>query len=572
MLSRREYLTYVVLVFAVMAISAKNGADAGSYFDWARYFVSGDLSALAAYPKSSNGLPLVTWQYGAGLLASMPSIVLQLSTPLSVSLVSSLLGLISLGLLTYVVKDYSRRWEILAVTIAALILFTPAGYYLNSYSSEGWTVFLTLLGLTCIEIRKRGTVHSSYICAFFLGIVLYFLLLVKSTNIVVCYGLSLLFLLDSIERRGTGALRQLVTTIGALVAAPTVAVIFLGTYNFVINGDVWASPYNLGDSEFAAVSLKHLKIMEVLFSSWHGLLFYHPLFAVPMYWLLRESKVFGPDRATKEAWINFVVITSVLLQAIIQSTWFFWWMGLGTFGARGFSGVAVLVLYATIRCHASRIGRLFRSDTQLIVLAAFATFEAYLLSRGESNFVDYGSFVVDLFSRQSLRSLLFILSFGFGVFGIGKWLSIDQRKCWFIYILGLCLAPGLLQWSLKIIPVLIATGIFVAWTILKWDAGKLQVVKTWNSEGLHRFSLALVTILAFAVFGLATAYQIRMLQSLYVNVVHAFSGGALFDCTEIRASYYEYQRVSGYEKERAELLAFLTRHGCLVSRPPVGPA
>src|SRR4029450_13162353 len=77
-LSRWEFNTILLFLFFGVIIATKGGADFGRYFDWEQYFVSFDLSALAHYPKSPRGLPLVQWQYGPGLLTAISAMPLVL--------------------------------------------------------------------------------------------------------------------------------------------------------------------------------------------------------------------------------------------------------------------------------------------------------------------------------------------------------------------------------------------------------------------------------------------------------------------------------------------------------------
>ena len=58
-------------------------------------------------------------------------------------------------LLVCVARNYLKEWSLLGLATATLLLFTPAGYYLNSFSSEACTIFLTLCGLYCIEWNRR---------------------------------------------------------------------------------------------------------------------------------------------------------------------------------------------------------------------------------------------------------------------------------------------------------------------------------------------------------------------------------------------------------------------------------
>src|SRR5262249_49074647 len=158
--------------------------------------------------------------------------------------------------------------------------------------------------------------------------------------------------------------------------------------------------------DFAAFSLQHLHLREVLFSSWHGLFFYHPLMAVAVFWLLRELvfwllwRMGRPPFSAPAFLIIAIAIFSFFFQVLVQSAHEIWWMGMGTFGARGFAGVSILVVYALLHCRrpASKL-----HNWILVALAGVAAYEAYLLWMGETNFVGYEDypFISFLFSSKS---------------------------------------------------------------------------------------------------------------------------------------------------------------------------
>ena len=195
-LTRQEYLAYVACLFALMAVSAKSGADAAQYFDWVRYFVSGQLSALDSYPKSPTGLPLVQWQYGVGLLGALPNLTLGLSAPLSIIRLATLLGVANIGLSLYLIRSYIRTPYVAAMTITSFILFTPAGYYLNAFCAESCTICLVLIGTIVLDLHKRQKLNP-LACAILLGMVLHALLIVKTVNLAVCLGLAAIFAVDT---------------------------------------------------------------------------------------------------------------------------------------------------------------------------------------------------------------------------------------------------------------------------------------------------------------------------------------------------------------------------------------
>jgi hypothetical protein len=557
-LSRGEFLAFVCLLLFSIIVTAKPAADWPRYLDWEHYFISFDLSVLARYPKSLRGLPLVQWQYGAGLLPAMLHLVFR--HPNSVQTTSALLGVANLLLFIHVARNYSKQWSLLSLAVASLLLFTPAGYYLNAYSSEGWIILLTLCGLCCVEWNRRQP-HSLIYCAFALGVTCYFLLLVKSINIIICGALALIFLRDcypTIEKM-IREFRSFAKVLIALVSVPVIALGYLQTFNYVTNGSILVNPYLFQDSEYSAISFGHMKVSEILFSSWHGLLFYHPLLTVPIYWFIRSKQVSA---------VNFIVLAAIIIQVVIQSSWYCWWMGTATYGARGFCGVSVLLIYAVMRCHQDRLMVVLNSSRNLLILAAFATFESFLIRKGDTNFTDYISFLRDAVTMPWSRLAIYC-SWAFVIIFVGRWLALDSRKCLLVYILGLLLLPltvllhrDFLR-SDVFIDAIIVTMIVVPAIIVTFYATSLGhseiPISNISSKRTERF----VFIGVIGALFLSIVLQSMMLQKFSSIADPNFPGGRSFDCKVVVQTFHEYGRVRGYERDKAAMFAFLTNAGCL---------
>lgn len=54
----------------------------------------------------------------------------------------------------------------------------------------------------------------------------------------------------------------------------------VGMVNHWMTGDFFSSTYYFGNEEFKSVDFAHPEFLAVLFHSWHGLLTYHPLYAL----------------------------------------------------------------------------------------------------------------------------------------------------------------------------------------------------------------------------------------------------------------------------------------------------
>ena len=133
-----------------------------------------------------------------------------------------------------------------------------------------------------------------------------------------------------------------------------------------------------------------IKLIEILFSTWHGLLFYHPFYLISILLLLTIffKKLFLKDNLK---WILLVTLIVFFIQLLIQSSYAFFWMGVGTYGARGFAGVSILSFYAILNLKNNFKSKKYNSFFKLITLIVLG-YQAYLLSWGESNFYTLSNF------------------------------------------------------------------------------------------------------------------------------------------------------------------------------------
>ena len=400
-------------------------------------------------------------------------------------------------------------------------------------------------------------------------------------NITICGALELIFLLDcypTVEKM-IREFRSFAKILIALVSVPAIALGYFAAFNYITNGNVLASPYLFQDSNYSAISFRHMKVWEILFSSWHGLFFYHPLLAVPIYWLLRSKK---------ESTISFIILAAVIIQVVIQSSWYAWWMGLGTYGARGFCGVSVILIYGVMRCNQDQLMAVLNSSRNLIILAMFATFEANLIRQGETNFTDYASFLDTV--TWPLRPFFWA---GLIVF-IGRWLAWDSRRSLLAYILGLFPLNVLFRlrhsgdfggflesmvggWHLPtitlfdqtLLPSYVFFGAIIVAAIMVLTARSLFHLTLLRGLVIPMSNISsklkehFVFASAIGVLLLSIILQNMMLKRFSDMAISNFPGGRSFDCKVLNQTFHEYGLVTGYEQDQAAMFSFLTKAGCL---------
>ena len=106
---------------------------------------------------------------------------------------SALLTIINIILFYKICKKYeiSKFNFLFFISIAYLML--PGGFYINKYSTETWTIFLTLISIFSIEHNSKSAKDFDITSSILFGITLYFLILIKITNVFLASALLLIF-------------------------------------------------------------------------------------------------------------------------------------------------------------------------------------------------------------------------------------------------------------------------------------------------------------------------------------------------------------------------------------------
>lgn len=561
-----RFAIVIFLLYVAAMLTTKQGADAPQYFRWQQYFSTFDLNALNMFESSATGVPLIQHQYGSGLLAAIPNILFG-TIPTGMFLTGAFLGFANLSMLLFLVRRHFASRESVLLATACFLLFTPAIYYLNAYSTEGWTILLSLAGLSCIEWYRANPRHLPY-CTSGLAVVFYFLLLVRATNIILCAALALIFYAEIFgrfpQRLNIGsALKRILAVSAPLAAASGLAIVFMGSLNLVMNGNFWASSYNFHDAEYSALSLRHAKFAEILFAAWHGLAPYHPVMFCAVIWLIR---------AGRRDLVSLSALGAFFFQLVLQASWYGWWMGLNTFGARAFCGVSVLIAYALLRTEAFTwiVGR---ARTYLaILMVVLATYEAWLVGQAITNYTDYWTFFESLRSERSLVLLVLFGLWGALVLLLGRRAGFAPRHRPLIYALGLylfCLLPSAV-YSHAALDALLARTPMLLGIALCFAAGSILLLLNlqlrrfvYRTLGTAYQASGGVALGVLAVAFVTSVYaQVAMLRNFSASA-HAITPGVpTFYCPEPVVTLQEYDLVQGYEADKAALRAFLKRSGC----------
>ncbi len=545
---------FMSLMAAGFIVTARGAADVGAYLAWAHYFSTFDLATFSGFPRSITGVPLIQWSYGAGLLAAIPAVIFSYAGAFPAPLVAMLLGLANLGLIIYIARSTTGSYIKATLVLAGIVLFMPAGFYLNKYSAEGWTVFLVLSGLALMEWDNKSIVRRTSRVTFLLGVVIYFLLLVKIQNIVLCAGLWLIFVASNLTPPLIGRDNRVFvirhTLILALVSG--VGLAFLLLFNHIVSDSFSRSPYDVGDMEFSMFSLRNAKFFEVLFSPWHGLLMYHPAIALGVYGLLRALITNRELRRDFRFLVIFAGLAAMALQVLMQGSWFIWWMGTGTYGARGFAGASILLAYAVMKSDLLKHQTV--SNLTYVTFMVLGGFSAIMLSHEETNIVDYKG-ILQLLKDSNWQGVVALIV---GVQLIQSRLKLDRYTQMIGILLALAAFPviynGINGSTNYIVIALVALLIMLLLRYMKL-----------SMPGMHVSGIAqrLFTASIMIVFTISIMLQALLLRGFYQEARVNEQTGYSLDCNEYVASYNEYQHISGYEQEKRELYNFLTRQKCI---------
>jgi hypothetical protein len=580
--SKKFKYEYFLLIFfsLIVIITSGRGADFGEYSKWAEYFSSFNFEVLSEYPKSVKGTPLVNWQYGVGILAGILHklfgvgyILDNFADPshhgsIRASIIASIVCLINFLLLVFILKKHIKNNIYLLIVFFSFFLFTPAGYYFNKFSTESWSIFLILLSLAISEVNKENFKKFIYMAPIIIGIINYFLILVKATNIFICLSLVIIFV-TTIPKNKLIFLsnhKYIFKTLFILVLIPFIAVIMMSNYHFIINGSIFLSPYNIADYSFKSLDFKNLKVQEILFSPLHGMLFYHPILLFSFFYLSKKTLLYKKIFNLKNL-ITLSVIFAFLFQLLIQSAFFVWWEGTGTYGSRTFSGVSVLIFYALLK-EKNNINFLKINNFYILLIFLFGIYQSYILGLGETNFKSLSSFIAneqDLFDRPNFQknnvllfySIMIVLFFSFFLkkfFRLKKILFL----IWFLILATFVSYMAILLFQYDHRPYLLPLILLISFIITHFYEKMFLFINSSYKKISHLMTL----FLFLAFFIISIFFQITLFTQLKAVASDNYTNGKSFSCTDWLGSYNEYLQIPGYKYEKSVLQSFLQKNNC----------
>ena len=584
-INRFKYEYFLLIFFSlIIIITSGRGADFGEYSKWTEYFSSFNFEILSEHPKSAKGTPLVQWQYGVGILAGIPHKLFGIGYILDsffdphhhgsirASIIAGMICVINFLLLIFILKKYLKNNFYLIILFFSFFLFTPAGYYFNKFSTESWSIFLILLSLAISEINKKNFKKFIYVTPIMIGIINYFLILIKATNISICLSLVVIFATTIPKEKFifSNNYKYILKTLFILAVIPFIAVFMMSTYHFIINGSIFLSPYNISDYPFASLDFKNLKTLEILFSPLHGMIFYHPILLFSFFYLSKKILFCKVFLNTKNL-IGLSVIFAFSFQIFIQSAFFIWWEGTGTFGSRTFSGVSLLIFYALLRFK-DNINFLKLNSFYIFLIFLFVMYQSYILGLGETNFKSLSSFFKneqDLFDRpkfQKNNEILFfsIVAILFFSFFLKKNFKLKKLffLSWFLILITFVSYIAIISFQYNNRPYLLPIILLISFITTKYHEEIFSITISFYKKlpyltAFYGFLIVFITSIFF---------QFTLFTQLKEVADNNYTNGKSFSCSDWQASYYEYLQIPGYNYEKSVLLNFLERNKCLFNK------
>ncbi len=348
------------LLTAALFAVGRAGPDFDHYLDWSRAFSRGDIFQLRSAILSPNNVPLTQWSHGTGLILALPQALTgqKFGPGPSAIAVGWLAGLVfwwAMGRLLF--RAAGGDVPLALFGLGAAFVGTHAGFYSHTYGSE--SIGYALAGVLALSLFPIGRwrIRESLVG----GAAAALLIIVRPNLAIFALPAAAVLAARALGARRPAGQTTAIVAIAWLIGTSLVGFLEVGLVNRWMTGDYLHPPYVYGGDGFHSVELASPQFLAVLLHPWHGLLAYHPVYAIGMAATIYLILLPGPGWE-RLGWVVLGVL--VLAQLYLQASWYVWWLGTGTFGQRGMSITAVLLVPALVTATArGRSGRGGRAES-----------------------------------------------------------------------------------------------------------------------------------------------------------------------------------------------------------------
>jgi hypothetical protein len=380
------------------------GADFFHYWAWSQAFLRGDCligqhgQLYACHHSPELGL---LWALPVGLAQWLLEASGKLlgNSFFHLGALNLLLGLMTCALMLWAARRAGAGWA--TATAGVVLGFCGTSllpYTLLQVSSEAPSA-LALLAVTCLAWAGRRD-HRAFFAA--LGALCGLAVGLRTHNAFAALPILGLVALEQLRRGPWGETLIRLTILGL---AGIISFTPMLATNLVMTGSPLTSPVNftLPDGGNPYFEPWPRFVVELLFSPYHGLLVYQPLWLLGLagagLWCARDLKSLGPGprrfmrmlaRPVPEN-LPYALILCLLAQVLVYASTRFWHAGQWSFGGRYFTACAPLVgLGLAYLLHAVRGSCLARPLLLLAWLMATHTLLLYAPGTAFTEFVRFG--------------------------------------------------------------------------------------------------------------------------------------------------------------------------------------
>jgi hypothetical protein len=594
-----------------MLVASIGGADFGRYRAWVTVLKTGNIFLMSSNVGSPLGIPVTHWSHGPGLVYVVPVAVIgRIVDHTSASLVAGWLTILVFWWAFLRILEWASRGSVLLIAFGAGAAFlgTHAGFYTRAHASESLALALVAVLVASVVVPDQRLIRASWLvgCST--------CLLIVTRSHVALYAVPALLLAGSRilglsffdadigpaeDKRRPERWRKWVAGV-ALSLPILVALIQQAFVNRWMTGSLGASPYVFGGEGFRSVDWLHPLFWTVITHPWHGLLVYHPLYALAFVALI-VCMARANSRGERVLWLGAIVAISVNLW--VQAAFYVWWLGTTTFGMRGMATAAVFVVPALVRVMADAAGEGKRERSTALRLWALATlicclWSLLMLIKGPTQFFSWTAVVAGQTSAAAeLLDVSWIASMAVStVLVAGSWLwarrdrMLTESDRLLVATTGVLCAlsmayllvsayprwnravAGLLLPSVTLLVLIVSISLLVrlatSWVGLHVgqprEAGQ-------SSSG---FAQLLVSVSISAVFLIGTVLFARLALRTETRLAagdipdRTYKYVATYRVDRALVSFREYLRIQGFEERKMALHSFLRSEGVEVGPYP----
>jgi hypothetical protein len=568
-----------LLAAALLAVG-RAGPDFDHYLDWSRAFSRGDIFEIRGPILSPNDVPLSQWSHGTGLILSIPLYLTgdRFGDGLSGIAAGWIIGMVFWwAMYRLLFRAAAGDVPLTLFGMGAAFVGTHAGFYSHTHGSESVGYALAAVLALVLVSGRPWRIREALVG----GAAAALLIMLRSNLALFALPAAALLGARAVAARRAAGMRKMSLALGWLIGTAAIGLIQVAWVNRWMTGNLLQSPYLFGGDGFHSFEFGSPQVLAVLAHPWHGLLSYHPLYAVGMAAVIARVLLPG-SRRERLGWLALGAL--VLVHLYLQASWYVWWLGTGTFGQRGMSITAVLLIPGLLTV----IGR-DQSGHGLgrrlwILLSLLGCLWSYLLLlQGETNFFTYTQLLdaqlqelAVLIRPATLLPLLggLILPGGIMVWILGRhrpqrphpltdW-AAGLLSILSLSYLGLKLAGGS-QESVAVFGllglVLALVVVLSSWAVGRWFARRGDEIerRDWASTAVGAGVVA--TLLATSSLFARLAVRTERWIATDYPPPRAMECGSSVLWDEVQESFREYQSVTGFESQKLALETFLLRSG-----------